>query len=118
MMEQYLLLGAIGVIVVLMFPCLYRSIVGPKVTDRVIAINLLGSMTLLVIAIVSVLLDESYLLDICIIYAMLSFLAVVVFTRIFLGRYYRDQELKKNPPKSRRKSKTKDDAVNPTAGEV
>jgi len=39
------------------------------------------------IAILSLMLKEGYLVDIAIIYAMLSFLAVVVLVKIYIGVY-------------------------------
>jgi multicomponent Na+:H+ antiporter subunit F len=40
-----------------------------------------------VIALFSVLLDAAYLLDVCLIYAMISFTAVIVLTKIYTGVY-------------------------------
>jgi len=39
------------------------------------------------IAILAVVKDQGYLVDICLIYALISFLAVVVLTRIYTGVY-------------------------------
>ncbi len=74
-------------IAVLIVACLIRSVLGPRVADRVVAVNSIGTMTIVVIAIFSVMLDEAYLLDVCLIYAMISFLAVVVLTKIYTGVY-------------------------------
>jgi multicomponent Na+:H+ antiporter subunit F len=40
-----------------------------------------------IIAMLCVMMEEGYLADICIIYAMISFLAVVMLTKIHLGIY-------------------------------
>ena len=56
-------------------------------TDRIVVINSIGTMTISVIAILSVMLDEAYLLDVCLIYAMISFVAVIVLTKIYTGVY-------------------------------
>lgn len=74
-------------IAVLIVACLIRSVLGPRVADRVVAVNSIGTMTIVVIAIFSVMLEEAYLLDVCLIYAMISFLAVVVLTKIYTGVY-------------------------------
>ena len=44
-------------------------------------------------------LEEGYLVDICIIYAMISFLAVVVLSKVYTGVYLEQRE-KKNKNKS------------------
>ena len=62
---------------VLLFPCLLRAIRGPRIADRVVGINMIGTIIIMMIAILSLMLEEGYLVDIAIIYAMLSFLAVV-----------------------------------------
>ena len=72
---------------VLMIACLVRAILGPRIADRLVSINMTGTIAMMMIAILTVMLDEGYLLDIAIIYAMLSFLAVVVLVKIFIGVY-------------------------------
>ena len=53
---------------------------------------MMGTITIVIIAVLTVLLDEGYLADICIIYAMISFLAVVVLTMIYMGIYNKRKE--------------------------
>ncbi|MBP3409971.1 MAG: sodium:proton antiporter [Clostridia bacterium] len=72
---------------VLLFPCLLRAIRGPRIADRVVGINMIGTIIIMMIAILSLMLEEGYLVDIAIIYAMLSFLAVVVLVKIYIGVY-------------------------------
>ncbi|MDD6327761.1 MAG: monovalent cation/H+ antiporter complex subunit F [Eubacteriales bacterium] len=75
------------ILALLVLLCLLRAIIGPRVTDRIIAANMLGTMVMVMIGILAIVLDEGYLVDICIIYAMISFLAVVVFTKVYTGVY-------------------------------
>ena len=79
------------IIAVLIVACLVRSVLGPRVTDRIVAVNSIGTMTIVIIAILSVLLEESYLLDVCLIYAMISFVAVIVLTKIYTGVYRQER---------------------------
>ena len=51
------------------------------------AINMMGTLTMVIIAILAVKMDEGYLVDICIIYAMISFLAVSLLTKVYMGIY-------------------------------
>ena len=48
---------------------------------------MIGTMIIMIIAILSVYLDENYLVDVCLIYAMLSFLGVVVLCKVYTGVY-------------------------------
>ena len=79
---------------VMVFICLIRAIKGPRVADRIVAINMMGTMTMVIIAILSVKMNEGYLVDICIIYAMISFLAVTLLTKVYMGVYAERQKKK------------------------
>ncbi len=67
--------------------CLVRAIIGPKIADRIVSVNMMGTMVMVIIAVLSLMLKEGYLADICLIYAMLSFLAVIVLTKVYMGVY-------------------------------
>ncbi len=83
------------ILVVLAFLCLIRAIRGPKLADRIMAANMIGTMTIAAIALISVYLDESNVLDICLIYAGMSFVAVIVLTKIYIGIY--NERMSTNP---------------------
>ena len=80
----------------LLLVCLIRAIIGPTTADRVIAINMTGTMVVILICILALRLGEGYLTDVAMIYTLLSFLAVVALTRMFIGawreRKAREQE--------------------------
>ena len=82
-----LLTVALGVLGVLLFLCLIRSILGPRIADRIVAVNMVGTMTITIIAVLALKMKEGYLADISLIYAMLSFLAVVLLTKVYMGVY-------------------------------
>ena len=86
-------------IALLIVACLIRSVLGPSVTDRIVAVNSIGTMTIVIIAILSVLLEEAYLLDVCLISAMISFVAVVVLTKIYTGVYREEHSEEKKEEK-------------------
>ena len=48
---------------------------------------MMGTIVMVIIAILAIMLGEGYLVDICIIYAMISFLAVIVLTKVYMGVY-------------------------------
>ena len=90
--------AALVIIGLLVIACLIRAIRGPRIADRVIAVNMIGTLIVITICILSFLMNEGYLVDIAIIYTMLSFLAVVVLTKVYMGIYrekHRQEQLEK-----------------------
>ena len=84
------------VLAVLLFMCLIRAIKGPRVADRLVAVNMMGTMVMVMITVLALLLKESYLLDIGLIYAMVSFLAVVMLSKVYIGIYEEKVRKKEN----------------------
>jgi len=82
-----LFLAALIFLAVMVVLCLIRAIIGPKIADRIVAINMMGTMVMVILGILALMLEEGYLVDICIIYAMISFLAVIVLTKVYMGVY-------------------------------
>lgn len=89
MAEAYSILynAALAVIGVLLLACLVRAIIGPRIADRLIAINMMGTLIVITICILTFLLGEDSLVDVALIYVMLSFLAVVLLAKIYMGVY-------------------------------
>ncbi len=79
------------VLAIMLFACLIRAIRGPRIADRIVAVNMMGTMVMVMIAVLSLLLEEGYLIDICLIYAMVSFLAVIVISKVYMGVYEEKQ---------------------------
>ncbi len=92
---EMILTAALFLLAVLLFFCILRTISGPRIADRILSVNMGGTMTITAITILAVRLDEEYLVDISLLYAMISFLAVVVLSRIYRGVYlaHKDAEL-------------------------
>ena len=60
--------------------------------DRIIGINLIGTLVAIIIAILAYLLGEDYLVDVAIVYVVLSFIAVML-CRIYINLYqYKRQD--------------------------
>ena len=72
---------------ILLFLCLLRACQGPTVADRLVAVNMMGTMIIVVIGVLTIVMGEGYLADICMIYAAVSFLAVIVLTKVIQGIY-------------------------------
>ena len=75
---QILFGGALIVFLLLIGAMVIRSLIGPRSTDRIVSVNMLGTMTICSIAILSVMLGEGYLADVALIYAMISFMGVLM----------------------------------------
>ena len=73
---------------------LLRAILGPRKADRIMGINMIGSLTTLSIAVLSVLLKEPWLLDVCLIYCLISFLTVVLLAKIKISEKQKEAEEK------------------------
>lgn len=83
--------------------CLIRAVLGPSVSDRLVAVNMMGTIVMVIIAILALLMDEDYLVDICLIYAMISFLAVVVLTKVYTGVYLEEKARREQKENTKRK---------------
>ena len=84
----------LGILAIMFILCLIRAIIGPRLADRLVAVNMIGTMVIVSISVLAVLLEEGYLADICLIYAMISFLAIVVLTKVYTGVYMKEKEEK------------------------
>ncbi len=83
---------------------LVRAVSGPKIADRLMAVNMIGTIGITLMALVAVKLDEDYLLDVCIIYAMISFISVVILTKVYMG-VHKENELRLERERKEREEK-------------
>lgn len=84
---EVLCIASMTVLVALALVCLVRCIMGPRISDRVMAVNMIGTLTIIMVVVFTVYLQEAYLADIALIYAMISFLSVVVLCKVYTGIY-------------------------------
>lgn len=105
---RVLSVGAMAVLVALAILALVRCIRGPRVSDRVMAVNMIGTLTIVVVAVLTVLLGEGYLADVALVYAMISFLSVIVLCKVYTGIYReRRQEQRRLREQARREEAEK-----------
>lgn len=78
---------AICCLLILFILCIIRAVQSKTVADRMVAVNIATSMTGVIAAGVAVLYGQDSYIDIALVYVILSFLAVLVFTRVFIGTY-------------------------------
>ena len=89
------------VLAVMLVLCLIRAVIGPRIADRLVSVNMMGTMIMCIIVILGVIMNEGYLADIALIYAMISFLSVVVLTKVYTGVYL-EQKAKRDKKKGGR----------------
>ncbi|MCR4721859.1 MAG: sodium:proton antiporter [Lachnospiraceae bacterium] len=63
---------------------LIRAFTGKKPADRLVAVNMITTVVIMMTIILSVLFKESWLADIAAIYALISFVAIIVFSRLYI----------------------------------
>jgi multicomponent Na+:H+ antiporter subunit F len=79
-------LVAAALFMMLAIAMLYRVVTGPTTQDRVLAVNVLGTNTVVVLALLAAGLGESSLLDIALVYALLNFLMAVAISKFTVER--------------------------------
>ena len=84
--EAYRSLYSLSLIVIalLLGVMLIRAVRGPGVTDRLLSINMIGTLVIAAILILSRLLGESWLLDVALIYTMISLVSVLILARVYI----------------------------------
>ncbi|MDW7740006.1 MAG: monovalent cation/H+ antiporter complex subunit F [Bacillota bacterium] len=69
-------IGAI-IVMLMIFMSLIRALVGPTAPDRVTAINIIGTKTLIIITLIARIYEQKYFLDIAMVYALMSFITTI-----------------------------------------
>ena len=69
-------LGAV-LVMLMIFLSLIRALAGPTAPDRVAAINIMGTKTLIIITLIARIQGQEYFLDIAMVYALMSFVTTI-----------------------------------------
>ena len=76
---------------------LARAFLGPTVYDRILAVNVVGTKTVLLIAALGFLAGRPEFLDIALVYALINFIGTIAIMKFFkyrhLGVPYTDEDL-------------------------
>ncbi|WP_135362663.1 cation:proton antiporter [Halosimplex halophilum] len=83
---ENVLLGAAAAFVLTSLVALYRIVDGPTMPDRVIAVNVIGSNVVIVIALLAAAIGEPGALDIALVYALLNFLLSIAISKFTVER--------------------------------
>ncbi len=61
---------------------LVRALAGPSVFDRIVAVNVFGTKTVLVVALITAISGNDGLIDVALVYALINFIAVVAVLKL------------------------------------
>ena len=84
--EEFLLSAAMVILAGAMLLTLIRAMIGPRFTDRILAVNMISTQTIMLICLLAFLIGEQYLVDVALVFAMISFMAVVSLANLYLSR--------------------------------
>ena len=81
--------GAAFAILVTIALALARALMGPTLYDRILAVNMVGTKTVLLIAVFAVLSGRTDMIDIALMYALINFIGVVAVLKLVeQGNFY------------------------------
>ncbi len=78
-----ILTSAALAILVTMLLAIIRALLGPTIYDRILAVNMFGTKTVLLIAVIAGIAGRGDYLDIALVYAMINFIAIVAVMKYF-----------------------------------
>ncbi len=88
--------AAAAAILITMGIALIRAIKGPSIYDRILAANMFGTKTVLIIAVLGFLMGRPHFMDIALVYALINFVGTIAVLKVFkygdLGRAGDDEE--------------------------
>lgn len=80
-------------ILITMGLALLRALLGPTIYDRILAVNMFGTKTVLLIAVFAFLSGRTDILDIALVYALINFIGVVAVLKLVeQGNFYTSGE--------------------------
>ncbi len=87
--------AAAAALLVTMALALIRACKGPSIYDRILAANMFGTNTVLMIAVLGFLMGRPEFMDIALVYALINFVGTIAVLKVFkygdLGRAHDDE---------------------------
>ena len=77
-----LIIGVVAILLTMML-ALIRSFRGPTVYDRILAVNMVSSQTILMLALLGFLMGRPQFLDIALVYVLIAFIAMLAVIKFF-----------------------------------
>ena len=60
---------------------LFRAVKGPTVFDRILSVNLLGTKTVVILALIGFIFERPHFMDLALVYALINFIGTVALLR-------------------------------------
>ncbi len=79
-MKEFFLV-IIGILLINAMICFYRVFVGVSVLDRMVAINIIGTKTLVILVLVAFFFEQGFYLNLAFVYALLNFVVTIAVAR-------------------------------------
>ncbi len=79
-------IAAAAAILITMALALFRALLGPSVYDRILAVNMIGTKTVLLIAVAGFLIGRPDFLDLSLVYALINFIGTLAVLKFFRYR--------------------------------
>ncbi len=79
-------------LIVTMSLALIRALKGPGLYDRVLAVNMMGTKTVLLLSVVAYIVDRPDYIDLALAYALINFIGVFAVLEFFRGRGSAEQD--------------------------
>jgi len=76
-----LIIGIIAVLAIAAVLCLYRIFRGPTIADRMVGVDIMGILFVGITALTGIIYKLSYLLDVAIVLALISFVASIALAK-------------------------------------
>lgn len=73
-------------ILVILTLALTRALLGPTLYDRILAVNMVGTKTVLLICVMSVVAGRGDMVDIALVYALINFIGIIAVLRFLTAR--------------------------------
>lgn len=77
-----LLWGTLIFLLINAFACLWRGLAGPTLPDRILAANVIGTKTMVVLVLLGLAREQGVWLDVALVYGLLSFMVTLVASRL------------------------------------
>ena len=96
-----MLIAATIATIIVMIMAIIRAVMGPTLYDRILAVNMFGTKTVLFISLLGFVMGRPEFLDIAIVYALINFISVIGVLR------HSDKSIFKTPQQEEKNMKRK-----------
>lgn len=95
---EHVMIATAVAILITMSLALVRATLGPTVFDRVLALNMFGTKTVLLICVVVFLVDRTDFLDLALLYSLMNFIGMIALLRFSEYGSFRDENSRSGGP--------------------